>query len=87
MFVLDRNFSYLPVKRIKRNLPFPRMPSLLISAIVLSFYGFDNEVEKLLNMLSKVSSLYLKRHKLKGFLVREPRKLTWLVNFQKSVLQ
>ena len=41
-----------------RILPFPRLPSLLASAVTLSYVGYDYQVSQLLCLLSKKCKNY-----------------------------
>ena len=66
-------------------LPFPALPSLLGTAVVLSFYGYDHQVECLLISLSKKCQRYYQKQKLEGFIIKEPRQLTYAINLCKSV--
>ena len=61
------------------------LPSLLVSAVVLSYYGFEAEVAYLMDNLCRNSKLYYKREKLTGFIdASPPRQLTWIVNFKQD---
>ena len=40
---------------VGRLTPFPKLPSLLISATILSYLDYDYKVEQILNLLSKIS--------------------------------
>ena len=43
--------------------PFPRLPSFLPAAIILSFYGTRDSVKELLMRLNHRSRAYFKKHK------------------------
>ena len=66
-------------------LPFPNFPSLLATAVVLSFYGYDHQVEQLLRLLSKKCFRYYTQQKLEGFVIKEPRQLTYAIHLCKSI--
>ena len=66
------------------KLPFPHLPSLLLTATVLSYFEWRPEVEMLMKQLSTTCSKYIVDNSLKGFL-REyegaAKELQWIINF------
>ena len=69
------------------NIPFPSLPSLLVTATFMSYVGYDFEVKDLLLRLSKRTQGYLKQQQLKGFMVTPPnclRQQRWVINFTKD---
>ena len=54
----------------RSSIPFPNLPSILITAIVLSYFGFDCEVKDVMRQLSKKCRAYVNNNKMNSFVVK-----------------
>ena len=74
---------------LRKEMPFPNLNSLLVSATILSYLGYEWEVKEVMLALSKNCRAYFKKQKLKGFLVGTfvPRELQWVINFKKDIFR
>ena len=59
-------------QELNYNIPFPSLPSLLVTATALSYVGFDFEIKDMLLRVSKRTRAYLKQQQLKGFMIQPP---------------
>ena len=66
--------------------PFSNLRSNLVTANVLSYYGFDKEVMNLMLSLSKNSRQFITANSLKGFLMKSEAvyQLSWVINFNRE---
>ena len=66
---MARRPSYeFPKPNKNGKLPFPYLPSLLLTATVLSYYDFKFEIMLLMNQLSKTTKQYINTTKLSAFI-------------------
>ena len=84
-------------KTNRLRFPFLNFPSLLATAITLSYYGSYAEVKCLMKLLSKKCHTYIVNNRMSGFISVEgdcmldyalnrtfQRKLTWKINFYRK---
>ena len=67
--------------RQKVRPPFPALPAFTVSATILQFIGFEDEIQKLMNRLNRNTTQYFICHKhiLRGFMDRwKPEIMTML---------
>ena len=50
-------------KSMKVKAPFPQLPSFLASAYIMSYFGFEDEIEHMLSRINKNSRIYYICHK------------------------